>query len=89
MEGIFQLGNGEEIVIIEVSTSSLREGRMERGRDGEISQSSEVKYESLTVEANEKTLKEQSAAANTEAPQSPTEDTIRNGPIPNSKEMQF
>ncbi|KAM8869178.1 uncharacterized protein znf628 isoform 1-T1 [Spinachia spinachia] len=86
MEGIFQLGNGEEIVIIEVSTSSLRDGRMERGRDGEISHGSEVKYESVTGEANEKTFKDQSAAANTESQQTSTEDTI-NGP--NSKEMQF
>lgn len=88
MEGIFQLGNGEEIVIIEVSTSSLREGRMERGGDGEISQSSEVKYESVTAEANEKSVKEHSSAANVEVPTS-SEDTIRNGPILNSKEMQF
>ncbi|XP_078108794.1 uncharacterized protein znf628 [Sander vitreus] len=88
MEGIFQLGNGEEIVIIEVSTSSLREGRMERGGDGEISQSSEVKYESVTAEANEKSVKEHSSAANAEVPTS-SEDTIRNGPILNSKEMQF
>ncbi|XP_068592150.1 zinc finger protein 628 [Cebidichthys violaceus] len=88
MEGLFQLGNGEEIVIIEVSTSSLREGRMDRGGDGEISQSSEVKYESVTVEANEKSAKEHSSAANTEA-QTSTEDTVRNGSIPNSKEMQF
>ncbi|XP_037641400.1 zinc finger protein 628 [Sebastes umbrosus] len=86
MEGIFQLGNGEEIVIIEVSTSSLRDGRMERGGDGEISQSSEVKYESGTAEANEKSVKEHNS--NTEV-QTSTEDTIRNGPIPNSKEMQF
>lgn len=88
MEGIFQLGNGEEIVIIEVSTSSLREGRMERGGDGEISQSSEVKYESVTAEASEKSVKEHSSGASTEV-QTSTEDTIRNGPIPNSKEMQF
>lgn len=85
MEGIFQLGNGEEIVIIEVSTSSLREGRMERGGDGEIS-SSEAKYESITAEANEKSLKEHSSAAEV---QTSAEDTIRNGPITNSKEMQF
>jgi len=82
MEGIFQLGNGEEIVIIEVSTSSLS------GGDGEISLSNEVKYESLTVEPNEKCVKDHGSAAGTEA-QTSTEDTMRNGPIPNSKEMQF
>ena len=31
MEGIFQLEGGEGIVIIEVSTSSLREGGMDEG----------------------------------------------------------
>ncbi|XP_035528464.1 zinc finger protein 850 [Morone saxatilis] len=87
MENIFQLESGEEIVIIEVSTSSLREGRMERGGDGEISQSSEVKYESVTAEAKEKSVKEHNSTENTEA-QTTAEDTIRNGPIPN-KEMQF
>lgn len=87
MEGIFQLESGEEIVIIEVSTSSLREGRMERGGDGEISQSSEVKYEGVTAEAKERSVKEHNSTDNTEVPS--TEDTIRNGPIPNSKEMQF
>ena len=34
MEGIFQLEGGEGIVIIEVSTSSLREGGMEEGGGG-------------------------------------------------------
>lgn len=88
MESIFQLGSGEEIVIIEVSTSSLREGRMERGGDGEISQSSEVKYENVTAEANEKSVKEYSSTANMESKTS-AEDTIRNGPISNSKDMHF
>ncbi|XP_029308164.1 zinc finger protein 850 isoform X2 [Cottoperca gobio] len=88
MEGIFQLGNGEEIVIIEVSTSSLREGIMERVGDGEISQSSEVKYESVTAEANEKSVKELNSAADTEV-QTSNEDSRRNGPLSNSKEMQF
>ncbi|XP_033983872.1 zinc finger protein 91 [Trematomus bernacchii] len=88
MEGLFQLGNGEEIVIIEVSTSSLRDGRMERGVDGEISQRSEVKYESVTAEANEKTANEVDSASNVEV-QTSNEDATRNGPIPNSKEMQF
>lgn len=82
MESIFQLGSGEEIVIIEVSTSSLREGRVERGGDGEISQSSEEKYENVTAEVNEKSVKEHSSIASTEVQTS-------NGPISNSKEMQF
>ncbi|AWO96455.1 putative zinc finger protein 628 [Scophthalmus maximus] len=51
MENIFQLENGEEIVIIEVSTSSLREGGLERGGDGDISQSTEVKYETVAAES--------------------------------------
>lgn len=87
MESIFQLGGGEEIVIIEVSTSSLREGRMERGGDAEISQSSEVKFESVTAEVKEKSAKEHNSTDSTEL-QTSTKDTIRNGPIPN-KEMQF
>ncbi|XP_028280184.1 zinc finger protein 850 [Parambassis ranga] len=71
MEGIFQLENGDEIVIIEVSTSSLREGR---GGDGEISQSSEGKYEA--AEAKEKPAKEQDYTDSTNV-QTP-EETIRN-----------
>lgn len=87
MEGIFQLQSGEEIVIIEVSTSSLREGRIERDGDGEISQSNEVKCDSVTEEAKEKSVKEHNSTDNTEI-QTSTEETIRNGPISN-KEMQF
>lgn len=87
IEGIFQLEGGEEIVIIEVSTSSLREGRMERGGDGEISQSSEVKYESVTAEVKEKSAKDNPTSETTEV-QTSSKDSIRNGPIPN-KEMQF
>lgn len=83
MQGIFQLESGEEIVIIEVSTSSLREGGMERGEDGEILQNSE----SVTAEAKEKSVKEHNSTDNTEV-QTSTEDTMRNGPIHN-KEMQF
>ncbi|XP_028984747.1 zinc finger protein 628 [Betta splendens] len=88
MEGIFQLGSGEEIVIIEVSSSSLREGRMERGGDGEIPQSSEGKYENVTAEVNAKSMKDFSSTANTETETS-AEDTVRNGPISSSNEMQF
>lgn len=87
MENIFQLGSGEEIVIIEVSTSNLREGRMERGEDSEMSQSSEVKYVNVTAE-NEKAVNEYSSTSNTEV-QTSTEGTIRNGPICNAKEKPF
>lgn len=83
MEGIFQLESGEEIVIIEVSTSSLREGGIERGGDLEISQTSE----GITVEAKEKSAKEHNSTDNTEIPTS-AEDVSSNGPIHN-KEMQF
>ncbi|CAJ1062450.1 zinc finger protein 850 [Xyrichtys novacula] len=85
MDRLFQLEGGEEIVIIEVSTSGLREGRMERGGDGEISQSSEVKYEGVTAEAKDKSL---GSTDNTEV-QTSSEETRRNGPLPNSKEVQF
>lgn len=88
MEGIFQLGSGEEIVIIEVSSGSLREGRMERGGDGEIPQSSDGKYENAAAEVNAESLKEYSSAANTESETS-AEDAMRSGPISNSNEMQF
>ncbi|XP_058504443.1 zinc finger protein 91 [Solea solea] len=88
MENIFQLENGEEIVIIEVSTSSLREGRMEQGEDGGISQSSEVKCETVAAEANKKSVKEHHPAASTET-QPSAEDATRNGPISNSEEMHF
>lgn len=83
MQGIFQLESGEEIVIIEVSTSSLREGRMEGGGDGEILQTGE----SIAAEAKEKPVKEHNSSDNTEV-QTSTEHTVRNGPILN-KEMQF
>ncbi|XP_068998657.1 uncharacterized protein znf628 [Embiotoca jacksoni] len=87
MDGIFQLQSGDEIVIIEVSTSSLREGRMERGGDGEMSQSSEVKYEGETAETKEKSVKEHNSTDNTEVQMSAEE--IRAGPISNSKEIHF
>lgn len=88
MENIFQLESGEEIVIIEVSTSSLREGREERGGNGEMSQSSEVKYEGVTAETKEKSAREHVSTDNPQVYTS-TEDPIRNGPIPNPKEIQF
>uniref|UniRef100_A0A673AJH7 C2H2-type domain-containing protein n=1 Tax=Sphaeramia orbicularis TaxID=375764 RepID=A0A673AJH7_9TELE len=80
MEGIFRLEGGEEIVIIEVSTSSLREGRIERGEDGEISHGSDVHCEN--GEIKEKTVKEHHSTATTEIQ---TEDILQNGSIPNSQ----
>uniref|UniRef100_A0AAQ5XXS9 C2H2-type domain-containing protein n=1 Tax=Amphiprion ocellaris TaxID=80972 RepID=A0AAQ5XXS9_AMPOC len=65
MEGIFQLESGDEIVIIEVSTSSLREGRGERGGEAELPQAEEVKDKS----------------GNQEPDGAQSDDTIRNGPI--------
>ncbi|XP_072250174.1 uncharacterized protein znf628 [Leuresthes tenuis] len=85
MGGIFQLQNGDEIVIIEVSTSSLREGRMERGGEGEISQSTEVKYDGGTADAKEKSAKEDNSTDSADAEIS-SEDTKSNGTISNSKE---
>ncbi|XP_068179968.1 zinc finger protein 628 [Antennarius striatus] len=82
MEGIFRLENGEEIVIIEVSTSSLRDGRMERGSGREIAQSSEEKCESVTAEAKERSVEEHTSTGDREVPTS-SGDTIINGPIPN------
>lgn len=76
MEGIFQLEGGDEIVIIEVSTSNLIEGRVERGADGEMSQSSDVKYDGGAEESKEKSAKEHNS---TEAQ---ADDTVINGPIP-------
>lgn len=84
MEGIFQLENGDEIVIIEVSTSNLREGTLEREEGGEILKSSQAKYESLTGDAKEKSVKESSSTGSTEV-QISAEET-RNGTISNSKE---
>lgn len=85
MDRLFQLEGGEEIVIIEVSTSGLREGRMERGGDGEIPQSSEVKYDNATADAKENSV---SSTDHTEA-ETLAEETSKAGPVPNSKEMKF
>ncbi|XP_068611590.1 zinc finger protein 62 homolog [Brachionichthys hirsutus] len=82
MEGIFQLENGEEIVIIEVSTSNLRDGRMERGSGREISQSGEMKGEGVTAEAIERSVEEHASTGDGEVRTS-TEDTIINGPLLN------
>ncbi|CAG6015181.1 unnamed protein product [Menidia menidia] len=85
MEGIFQLQNGDEIVIIEVSTSTLREGRIEREGDGEVSQSNEVKYDSGTADEKERSAKEDSSAGSPDL-QTPTEDTKSNATISDSQE---
>lgn len=76
MEGIFQLEGGDEIVIIEVSTSNLIEGRVERGADGEMSQSSDVKYDGGAEESKEKSAKEHNSTA------VQADDAVTNGPIP-------
>ncbi|XP_061573022.1 zinc finger protein 628 [Cololabis saira] len=78
MEGIFQLENGDEIVIIEVSTSNLREDRLEREEE-EIVKSSQVKYESPTADVKEKSVNERNSTESTEV-QISAEDT-RNGTI--------
>lgn len=64
VEGIFQLGSGEEIVIIEVSTSSLR-----RGDSG-----GEVLHDGAEAEVKEKMVKGQRSAEDTEERDSFVED---------------
>lgn len=64
VEGIFQLGSGEEIVIIEVSTSSLR-----RGDSG-----GEVLHDGAEAEVKEKMAKGQRSAEDTEERDSLAED---------------
>ncbi|XP_037129036.1 zinc finger protein 628 isoform X1 [Syngnathus acus] len=59
--GIFQLEGGDEIVIIEVSTSNLIEERMEAVVDADISQSSDGKSEGGNEDAKEKSSKENCA----------------------------
>ncbi|XP_057689597.1 zinc finger protein 628 isoform X2 [Corythoichthys intestinalis] len=56
--GIFQLEGGNEIVIIEVSTSNLIEERMERVVDLESSQSIDGKFEGENEDGREKSSKE-------------------------------
>lgn len=81
MEGIFQLESGEGIVIIEVSTSGIRDGEMERGDGREICQTSEP------VETQETSAKKSNPAENPEVQTSP-EDAMRIGPL-HEKEMHF
>uniref|UniRef100_A0A1A7WEV4 Zinc finger protein 784 n=2 Tax=Iconisemion striatum TaxID=60296 RepID=A0A1A7WEV4_9TELE len=84
MESIFQLENGDEIVIIEVSTSGLREGRME----GQMSPESDEKFETGTADVKENSVNEHGSADNTEV-QLSAEATIKNGSIPNSEVEMF
>ncbi|KAL0985142.1 hypothetical protein UPYG_G00153380 [Umbra pygmaea] len=79
MEGIFQLEGGEGIVIIEVSTSSLRGA--ERGREGEPVERSEAKGGGV-IERNEK---ERNSMEITEGETglNEGENTFNNGPTPN------
>lgn len=81
MEGIFQLESGEGIVIIEVSTSGIRDGEMERGEGRELCQTSE------TTEAKETPTNKNNPADNTEV-QGSSEDAMRIGAL-HEKEMHF
>ncbi|XP_051920920.1 zinc finger protein 845 isoform X2 [Hippocampus zosterae] len=56
--GIFQLEGGDEIVIIEVSTSNFMEERMERVVDADISQRSDGKLEGENEDAKAKSPQE-------------------------------
>lgn len=81
MEGIFQIESGEGIVIIEVSTSGMRDGEMEREEGREICQTSG------TAEVQETAAKKNSPAHNTDV-QASAEDAMRIGPS-RGKEMHF
>lgn len=62
MEGIFQLQGGQEIVIIEVNTSSI-ENRLERGDGGKMLndvQSESLKVDTKELDSNEKCASEDS-----------------------------
>ncbi|XP_023187050.1 zinc finger protein 628 [Xiphophorus maculatus] len=76
VKSIFQLEHGDEIVIIEVSTSQLRGEEQEE----EISPNSHVKREGATAE---KSAKEQGSA------ETSAEDSTKNGTISNSEELKF
>ncbi|KAF7226898.1 zinc finger protein 628 [Nothobranchius furzeri] len=88
MESIFQLENGDEIVIIEVSTSSLREGGTERGVEGQMSPGSDEKYESGTADVKENSVKEHGSPDSTEV-QLSAEATIKSSSISNSEVEMF
>uniref|UniRef100_A0A146NNM6 Zinc finger protein n=1 Tax=Fundulus heteroclitus TaxID=8078 RepID=A0A146NNM6_FUNHE len=73
VKSIFQLENGDKIVIIEVSTSQLR------GGEGEISPSGPAKHEDAAADGNERPAAEKT----------PGEDSRENGPASNSEELKF
>ncbi|XP_061633972.1 zinc finger protein 836 [Phyllopteryx taeniolatus] len=75
--GIFQLEGGDEIVIIEVSTSNLIEDRVV---DVDMSQSSDAKFEGENEDVKEKSSKE-NCADDTEV-QTLEEHAIGNGHLP-------
>uniref|UniRef100_A0A3B5KSM2 C2H2-type domain-containing protein n=1 Tax=Xiphophorus couchianus TaxID=32473 RepID=A0A3B5KSM2_9TELE len=76
VKSIFQLEHGDEIVIIEVSTSQLRGEEQEE----EISPNSHVKLEGATAE---KSAKEHGSA------ETSAEDSTKNGTISKSAELKF
>ncbi|KAF6735217.1 Zinc finger protein 628 [Oryzias melastigma] len=88
MESIFQLEHGDEIVIIEVSTSGLREGRVEPEAEGEAAHGGDVKGESVTPESNENPGKKHSSSECVDQ-QASAEDVENEDAISNSKESQF
>lgn len=80
VKSIFQLENGDEIVIIEVSTSQLG-GEVE---EEVVSPSSHVKREGAAVDAKEMSTKEHGSVVQTS-----TEDSRKNCTISNSEELKF
>ncbi|KAJ8005140.1 hypothetical protein DPEC_G00143560 [Dallia pectoralis] len=80
MEGIFQLEGGEGIVIIEVSTSSLREAEMNRGGEDGTVESSEGKGGSRVMERPENGRTSVEIARANEG-----ENTVTNGSVPNAQ----
>uniref|UniRef100_A0A8C2GW59 C2H2-type domain-containing protein n=1 Tax=Cyprinus carpio TaxID=7962 RepID=A0A8C2GW59_CYPCA len=68
MEGIFQLEGGEGIVIIEVSTSSLREGGIEAADVGHtLAEGAEEKQANDAQEAREEVMSEESKLVEAES----------------------
>uniref|UniRef100_A0A3B3HR47 C2H2-type domain-containing protein n=1 Tax=Oryzias latipes TaxID=8090 RepID=A0A3B3HR47_ORYLA len=83
MGSIFQLEHGDEIVIIEVSTSSLREGRVEA--EGEVAHGGEAKGEGVMADSKENPAEEHDPSECAEG-QASAEDTSNEDTISNSKE---
>uniref|UniRef100_A0A3P9A6S5 C2H2-type domain-containing protein n=1 Tax=Esox lucius TaxID=8010 RepID=A0A3P9A6S5_ESOLU len=83
MEGIFQLESGEGIVIIEVSTSNLREAEMNRGGEGGTVDRSEAKGGSGIMERPGKGRNSVEIIGETGANEG--ENTVTNGPAPNTQ----